>query len=212
MTVGKWDSKGILGFSSGDTLNAAELNTTFQATNPPIGSIIGWLKTFDSQESGSSTTTTTGKLIDSTATFNVVLDHTAIKGSSVNIEIEVFEMGASAKIVGRIRETWQLHPGINNQSWTVNILDAKHWSPDNPQLYKAKIKVINNGEVSDQWSENFGMRRLTIKAKDFYLNGERIYISRLRFLRDCIQMGLPTRIQKRWPEGKFSWPKKPDLT
>lgn len=116
------------------------------------------------------------KIIDNTATFHVELDHTAIKGSSVDIEIEVFEMGANVKNVTKIQETWQLHPGINNQSWIVNILDAKHWSPDNPQLYKAKIKVINNGEVSDQWSENFGMRELTIKNKDFYLNGKHIYI------------------------------------
>ncbi|MEM7380825.1 MAG: glycoside hydrolase family 2 TIM barrel-domain containing protein, partial [Bacteroidota bacterium] len=52
----------------------------------------------------------------------------------------------------------------------------EYWSPEHPFLYTAKIKVLSNGKLSDSWRHQFGMREFTIKDKDFYLNGKRIYM------------------------------------
>jgi beta-galactosidase len=116
------------------------------------------------------------KISDNTATFHVQLDHTAIKGTSASIEIDILEASGPSKSVAKVYQIRQLHPGKNNNSWTLNIPDAKYWSPDDPHLYRADLSVVSNGVISDRWSRRFGMREMTIKNKDFYLNGKPIYI------------------------------------
>ncbi|MCP3928772.1 MAG: hypothetical protein GY705_06690 [Bacteroidetes bacterium] len=116
------------------------------------------------------------KISDNTAIFHVQLDHTAIKGLTAEVEIDVFEANEKVQSVAKVKKAWQLHPGKNKQSWTVEIQDTKYWSPDSPNLYLAKVKVFLDGKISDHWSERFGMRELTIKNRDFYLNGKPIYI------------------------------------
>ena len=74
------------------------------------------------------------------------------------------------------QEDWALHPGKQKKSWTLNIPNAKYWSPVNPHLYRVEVVVHNKNEISDTWNARFGMRELTIKNDDFYLNGERLYI------------------------------------
>lgn len=113
---------------------------------------------------------------DNTATFHLGLDHTAIKDATSDVEISIIDVGDPAKEVAKMSETWKVHPGKNKRNWTLKIPNAAHWSPDNPHLYRAKVRILNDGHVSDTWSERFGMRELTIKNKDFYLNGKRIYI------------------------------------
>jgi hypothetical protein len=116
------------------------------------------------------------KMGDDTATFHVELDHTAIKGISAALEINITSVADSTKSAIGIKEIWNLHPGKNKKAYVLKIPDALYWSPDNPNLYKAEVKIIANGQVSDVWAERFGLRELTIKNKDFYLNNERVYI------------------------------------
>ncbi|TMM53409.1 hypothetical protein FEE95_20325 [Maribacter algarum] len=113
---------------------------------------------------------------ENTAIFHVELDHTAIKGVSAELEIRITSATDSADTVVNTSEKWELHPGKNKKDFVLKIPDAEYWSPANPHLYKAEVRVIVNGKVSDAWSERFGMRELTLKNKDFYLNGKRIYI------------------------------------
>ena len=113
---------------------------------------------------------------DGSATFHVELDHTAIKGTSTELEINITSVTDSTKGIVSTKINWELHPGKNKKDFILKIPDATYWSPDNPHLYKAEVKVTANRKVSDVWSEQFGIRELTIKNKDFYLNGKRIYI------------------------------------
>jgi hypothetical protein len=113
---------------------------------------------------------------DGSATFHVELDHTAIKGTSAELEVNITSAADSTKTIISTKEKWRLHPGKNKKDFQLKIPDVTNWSPDNPHLYKAEIKVTTNSKVSDVWSEQFGIRELTIKNKDFYLNGKRIYI------------------------------------
>ncbi len=117
------------------------------------------------------------KISDHTATFYVELDHTAIQAVTSWISIDVTEAADSSKKVAAITEKWELRPGQNKQQWTLTIPDAQYWSPTNPYLYQATIKITSeNQNISDQWSQRFGLRELTIKNKDFYLNNKKIYI------------------------------------
>ena len=110
------------------------------------------------------------------ATFLVELDHTAIKGRSVEFTLRIREAKNPYREVSTIQENWPLHPGKNKMERTLEIPDAQYWSTDHPHLYNAEIIVKNSGIISDSWETRFGMRELTIKEKDFYLNGKRIYL------------------------------------
>lgn len=112
---------------------------------------------------------------NNTATLHIDLDNTAIAGTTADLNIKISEVG-EAITVATFNKSMKLHPGPNKMSHTIEIPEAKYWSPDSPKLYKAQLSVVNNGRNSDQWSARFGMRELTIKDKDFYLNGKRIYI------------------------------------
>lgn len=116
------------------------------------------------------------KISDNTANFHLQVDHTAIQGATAEVEIRISEAKDGNEEVAVLRESWSLHPGENKRSWTMDIPNAVYWSPDNPHLYRAEVRVLLDGETSDTWSERFGMRELTIRDKDFYLNGEPIYI------------------------------------
>ena len=115
------------------------------------------------------------KIDKQNATLHVTLDHTGIEGKPVEIAIDIHETGTSVPVV-QLRETWTLHPGINQSTWIAPIPNVKLWSPGHLSLYRVTLRVSVNGKESDQWTQRFGMRELTIKNKDFFLNGERIYI------------------------------------
>jgi len=116
------------------------------------------------------------KIDEKTAALHVTLDHTGIKGISVRIEIDVKEVGQPSKSVARLREELTLHSGKNKSTRIARLPEAKPWSPDHPALYRATLRVLRAEQLSDHWTERFGMRELTIRNKDFYLNSQRIYI------------------------------------
>jgi len=116
------------------------------------------------------------KITDRTVTLHVELDHTGIQRVPAAIEIDITEGDNASARVAHVRANLELAPGKNDCSRTLSIPEAKLWSPDQPFLYRARLRVLADGQESDRWSQRFGLRELTIKDKDFYLNGERIYI------------------------------------
>ena len=61
-------------------------------------------------------------------------------------------------------------------SLDIPLKDFKMWSPENPFLYKAEIKLFDGDKLSDVVTENFGMRDFERRGKFFYLNGEKYYL------------------------------------
>ncbi len=64
----------------------------------------------------------------------------------------------------------------------ISVLNTKIdnpdlWSPSSPSLYKARVSLIVNGEVKDQYDEEFGFREISIDGGKIYLNGEELYLS-----------------------------------
>ena len=113
---------------------------------------------------------------DNTATLHVTLDQTAIKKADLQIQIDISESIKNKRTVVSQVEKWNVSPGINQSEWKLTIPNTKYWSTNDPNLYTASIKIMHEGNLLDEWSSRFGMRELTIKDKDFYFNGEKIYI------------------------------------
>ena len=54
----------------------------------------------------------------------------------------------------------------------ITLEDAKLWDVDHPNLYQCRVILLQNGEVIDERTENFGVRMLTWSSKGFFVNGK----------------------------------------
>jgi len=115
-----------------------------------------------------------------TARLEMEMDHTAVMGSAVSVIIQIRE-DKSGEEVSAIQKELNLKPGRNRLEETVAIPGACYWSPDHPFLYRAEVKIISDGAVLDSRSERFGMRELTVRNSDFYLNNKPVYIKAVFF-------------------------------
>lgn len=112
---------------------------------------------------------------EKTVDFHLNIDHAGIKEIEAAIQVIITEVSGDSEVASlTIRKN--LHPGVNKHSLSLTVPNAYSWSPDAPHLYHAVVKVSKEGELSDSYSGRFGFREFTIREKDFYLNGEPIYL------------------------------------
>ncbi len=81
---------------------------------------------------------------------------------------KVVAKGQTEGIVTRDNET--------KLAFDIPMNDFKNWSPENPFLYTAEIRLWDGEKLSDKVTENFGMRDFERRGKFFYLNGEKYYL------------------------------------
>ena len=58
----------------------------------------------------------------------------------------------------------------------VRVPDAKLWSPDAPNLYDLRVRLVQNGELIDEVTSYAGMRSVDLRDGHMCLNGEPIYM------------------------------------
>jgi len=76
---------------------------------------------------------------------------------------------------------------------TIDIPNAKTWSPSSPNLYKLTVSIERQGKISDTVSDRFGLREFSVKNKRFSLNGEEIYVKAV-FLEGVYPVGIATPV------------------
>lgn len=116
------------------------------------------------------------KIADDTATFHVAIQHAAEETKEAQLEIRIASATRPDGVVASKRESVELRPGRNRRAWTLAIPDAAHWSPDDPALYLAEVRVTVGGADSDRWATRFGMREFTIRDDRFHLNGKPLFL------------------------------------
>jgi hypothetical protein len=109
------------------------------------------------------------QLKDDTVRIQLSLDNTQTTHDVAEVEITV---SYGEALVAQVQKEVPLQPGRNQAEWTLSIPDVKYWSPDEPHLYTATVRVLG----SDEEQVRFGMREMTIRGKEFVLNDEPIYI------------------------------------
>ena len=104
------------------------------------------------------------------------LDNTGTKAGEVDLAIDVVEVSNPDRPVATLREQMQLKPGRNRQAQTLQVNNPRDWSPEDPFLYTIRVRLLHKGEESDAWQHRFGFREFTIRDKDWYLNGEKVFL------------------------------------
>ncbi|UMB61721.1 DUF4982 domain-containing protein [Lutibacter sp. A80] len=58
----------------------------------------------------------------------------------------------------------------------ISIVNAKLWSPKDPNLYHLETSVLINGDIVDKKTTRFGIREFTFKNDELYINGEKTFL------------------------------------
>ncbi|HVK97758.1 MAG TPA: glycoside hydrolase family 2 TIM barrel-domain containing protein, partial [Flavisolibacter sp.] len=69
-----------------------------------------------------------------------------------------------------------LHEGEKNQRVVVEIPNAKHWSPENPYLYKLHAELVDESGYSAEIETFFGLRKIEARGCCIYLNNKSLYL------------------------------------
>lgn len=115
------------------------------------------------------------KIAEESVNFHLELMHTGEENASTQLDIVVRSYPLD-RVVAKLSRALELKPGTNSECYTLPLRDAVYWSPENPHLYRAEVRVADDGQVSDQWQARFGMREFTIRDKTFYLNGQPLFL------------------------------------
>lgn len=116
------------------------------------------------------------RISNNTAAFHLELAHSGERATPAQVDISIRSADRPDHVLAQTNETRRVTPGPNRQSLTLTIPDATYWSPDHPHLYRAEVTVACGGTITDRWHTRFGMREFTIRDKQFYLNGEPMYL------------------------------------
>lgn len=66
--------------------------------------------------------------------------------------------------------------GSNQGRVSVKLENPHLWTPDNPYLYHLTLALADQQGVINASTQRFGFREFKAVGKDFYLNGERVYL------------------------------------
>ena len=112
------------------------------------------------------------KIANDSVIFHLELENTGSVGKSFQLETTIRAVNDPDRTVAKSTIAVSLRPGVSKHSGTLEIPNARYWSPENPNLYRAEITV----KGSDRWASRFGMREFTIHGKQFRLNGKPLFV------------------------------------
>ncbi|WP_019028964.1 glycoside hydrolase family 2 protein [Colwellia piezophila] len=108
------------------------------------------------------------------------------------VSFEITEV-ATNKVVVTKKIKHKFQAGQNQLVETIDIPNAKTWSPSSPNLYKLTVSIESQGKISDTVSDRFGLREFSINNKRFVLNGKEIYVKAV-FLEGVYPVGIATPV------------------
>lgn len=92
------------------------------------------------------------------------------------VEIDILEKVSGRKVASARRPASIKRDNITTLEIPVPMDDPHLWTPEDPFLYTASVRVLEKDELSQQRSKNFGMREFGRQGKFFTLNGEKIIL------------------------------------
>lgn len=95
---------------------------------------------------------------------------------SCRIEFRIKEKNSGMEVA---RQSVTGRAKRDNKSYFETVIPVKApkaWTPDTPFLYEGEVLIYDNGQLSDSYTVNFGMRDFSRKGKFFTLNGEKCYL------------------------------------
>jgi len=89
-----------------------------------------------------------------------------------------------------------LDPGQSAElSVAGGIRSARVWSSRDPVLYRARVRLLRDGQPVDEVSVPFGFRRVEVSSDGILLNGERLFLTGFNRHEDSPERGMCTDLE-----------------
>ncbi len=85
---------------------------------------------------------------------------------------------------------------------TITIEEAKLWSPSAPNLYRAEVSLYDGEELLEMESTRFGIREITFKHNQLYVNGEKTYLRGVNRHQEYPFVGYALSDNAQWRDAK----------
>jgi len=95
---------------------------------------------------------------------------------TITILIDVMEKESGTKVGSEVKTATSTRDNITEVILEIPISEPHPWSPDDPFLYSAEIRVLEGDKDSDSGKYHFGMRDFQRRGKYFYLNGKKTFL------------------------------------
>lgn len=141
------------------------------------------------------------KLTERQATLGMQVDvrNESDKGSDCVVSTQL--ISADRKIVGRQQQKIYIKPhGLASFSGNLSVNKPQVWNLGAPYLYKLYTRILCNGKVIDESTQNVGIRSLQFDSnKGFALNGEWIKLKGVCIHHDagCLGSAVPKKVWER---------------
>ncbi|MFW6289405.1 MAG: glycoside hydrolase family 2 TIM barrel-domain containing protein [Mariniphaga sp.] len=94
----------------------------------------------------------------------------------VKADILIREKASGKELARGLVEGLTIRDNETQLKVEIPVENFKTWSPGDPFLYEAEIKLYDNDKLSDEAVVRFGMRDFERRGKYFYLNDEKYYL------------------------------------
>ncbi len=91
-------------------------------------------------------------------------------------EIRIIEKNSRKTVAGLVAYGEAIRDNETQLEIEIPFQNFETWSPENPILYTAEIKLYDGNKLSDVVTTQFGMRDFERRGKFFYLNGDKYYL------------------------------------
>ncbi|MGN6397751.1 MAG: glycoside hydrolase family 2 TIM barrel-domain containing protein [Mucilaginibacter sp.] len=117
----------------------------------------------------------TPKVSAKSATIQVEAAVTNSTGATFPVALKILLIDAKGKVAAQDVQKLSAKPGVNAIHIQKSISDPVLWSAENPNLYRLKLQVIQNGKVADEETQQVGIRSIRFdKDNGFFLNGKNL--------------------------------------
>jgi len=136
---------------------------------------------------------TTPEITKQQADVQVQVELEGITGKTLDIEINTKIFSPDGR---QVAETKIAAPKKNKLQFVevplpvAKVVNPQLWSCETPNLYKAEVSLVYNGNIIDQVTETFGIRTIEYSPEfGFKLNGEKVFLKGVANHHDLGAMG-----------------------
>ena len=97
-------------------------------------------------------------------------------GSDAKVCYTVKTTGDHPVTVELFDEDGQLAASAEGKEGVLEVKDAHLWKVRNAYLYRMVIRIVDDGEILDEYSQEIGIRTVEVKDTSILINGEPVYL------------------------------------
>lgn len=125
------------------------------------------------------------RTVELEATPDVFIDEAWIRGDFDGrmAEVKVKVEGERRNVSLRLRATVEgvtsevdIRSSPSDFTLKVPLRDFRPWSPESPNLYTGRIELVKDDRVIHARTERFGIRKIEVRGKDFFLNNRPFFV------------------------------------